>query len=67
MSSKWCKKCGKVVTTNTIPKYCAWCGNSLVREPVLPEYKTWEEQSRMITRLRANMFPRPVPVQMKLF
>lgn len=67
MTSKWCRICGRMVTTNTIPKYCAWCGTSLAWEPVLPEYKTWEEQSKLIAKLRANMLPKTVSIQMKLF
>ena len=35
MSSKWCSKCKVIVTTNTIPKYCAWCGKDLREEQIV--------------------------------
>ena len=67
MSSKWCNKCKRIVTTNTIPKYCAWCGNSLVREAILPEFKTMEERNRLIMRLIRSSIPKPVSRQLNLF
>lgn len=51
MASKWCSKCQKIVTTNTIPKYCAWCGNSLILEKTLPEFNTWIEREIIVKEL----------------
>lgn len=51
MASKWCSKCQTIVTTNTIPKFCAWCGNSLILEKTLPEFNTWIEREIIVKEL----------------
>ena len=60
MSSKWCSNCQQIVTTNTVPKFCCWCGKDLGIEPILPEFKTLEERERIIAGMRK-------PAQLKLF
>lgn len=60
MTSKWCSNCQQIVTTNTVPKFCCWCGKDLKAEPILPEFKTWEERERIIAGMRK-------PAQLKLF
>lgn len=65
MSSKWCSKCKVIVTTNTIPKYCAWCGKDLREEQILPEFNTWEERLNLIAELTKQQ---PIQtVQLSLF
>ena len=51
MSSKWCSNCQKIVTTNTVPNFCAWCGNSLILEKTLPEFNTWIEREFIVKEL----------------
>lgn len=51
MSSKWCSNCQKIVTTNTIPKFCAWCGKDLRLENILPEFNTWAEREKIVNEL----------------
>lgn len=51
MASKWCSRCQKIVTTNTIPKFCAWCGKDLILEKTLPEFNTWIEREIIVKEL----------------
>ena len=37
MSSKYCKKCGRIVSCNNIPNYCPWGCGSLKNEPLIPK------------------------------
>lgn len=63
MSSKWCSNCELIVSTNTKPNYCCWCGKDLRNEEVLPEFNTAEEREAIIAGLRK---PKE-PAQLKLF
>ena len=36
MPSKYCPKCGKIVSANYIPYYCAWGCGSLKDQPLIP-------------------------------
>ena len=40
-----------IVTTNTIPKFCAWCGNDLRHENILPAFNTWKEREQIVNGL----------------
>lgn len=51
MSSKWCSNCQKIVTTNTVPNFCAWCGNCLILEKTLPQFNTWLEREFIVKEL----------------
>lgn len=51
MSSKWCSDCQQIVTTNNIPKYCAWCGKDLRNEDILPDFNTWKERQELVSKL----------------
>ncbi len=42
MPSKWCPKCERIVSSNHVPNYYAWCGTSLKDEPLLPPSDKWE-------------------------
>lgn len=52
-----------IVSTNTKPNYCCWCGKDLRNEEVLPEFNSVEEREAIIARLRKP----PEPAQLKLF
>ena len=46
MPSKKCPECGKIVTSNIIPSYCAWCGCYLAGQPIITEpLSLYHEQS----------------------
>lgn len=51
MASKWCSRCQKIVTTNTTPKFCAWCGKDLRLENILPQFNTWTEREKLVKEL----------------
>lgn len=51
MSSKWCSRCQRIVTTNAIPCFCAWCGKDLRLENILPEFNTWAERGKIFKEL----------------
>ena len=51
MASKWCSNCKIIVTTNTVPNFCSWCGNSLILEKTLPEFNTWAEREKIVNEL----------------
>ncbi len=78
MVSKWCPKCGRIVTTSrhTYPNFCPWGCGSLADEPELPpetdhiDYyelveiarKAWQER-----QLQKNLNKTTNNVQLKLF
>ena len=37
MPSKYCRKCGRIVSCNYVPNYCAWGCGSLKDEPLIPK------------------------------
>ncbi len=43
MPSKYCPKCGRINSSNSIPLYCMWGCGSLEQEPTLPEYENWPQ------------------------
>lgn len=51
MSSKWCSNCKQIVTTNSKPNYCCWCGKDLRNEDILPEFNSWEERVKLVNEL----------------
>ena len=51
MPSKWCCNCQKIVSTNTTPKYCCWCGKDLRADEILPEFNSWSERERIVSSL----------------
>lgn len=51
MSSKWCSNCKIIVTTSTVPNFCAWCGKDLRLENILPEFNTWAERENIVKEL----------------
>lgn len=52
-----------IVSTNTKPNYCCWCGKDLRNKEVLPEFNSVEEREAIIAGLRK---PKE-PAQLKLF
>lgn len=74
MASKYCPKCGRVNSTNGIPKFCMWGCGSLADEPVLPGYDKMDERDKMIQQIKENYKNRlkmeeikPGAFQIKLF
>ena len=68
MPSKYCKKCGRIVSCNFIPNYCPWGCGSLKDEPLIPkdvsllEYlKKMHEQEKNIEQEKSFF------LQLKLF
>ena len=55
MSSKWCSNCHKIVTTNTIPNFCCWCGRDLRGEEILPKIKSWSDRITLIEKLEKGI------------
>ena len=55
MTSRWCSNCEQIVTTNTKPNYCCWCGKDLKNEEVLPEFHSWEEREAIVAGLRKGV------------
>lgn len=51
MTSKWCSRCQRIVTTNTVPRFCAWCGKDLILENTLPQFNTWIEREFIVKEL----------------
>lgn len=43
MSSKWCPRCGKIISTSGIPNFCTQGCGSLADEPILPPYSEWTQ------------------------
>ncbi len=52
MSSKWCSVCHEIVSTNSIPSFCCWCGKDLRNEEILPEFTSWDERVALIEKLK---------------
>lgn len=46
--SKYCPKCGRIVTCNFVPNYCAWGCGSLAEYPILPDLNHKEERQKVI-------------------
>lgn len=60
MASKYCPRCGRIASTNSIPNYCPWGCGSLKDEPILPDYKNWDERLKMIEDLKAKYEAKPL-------
>lgn len=43
MSSKWCPRCGKIISTSGVPNFCTQGCGSLADEPILPPYSEWTQ------------------------
>ena len=52
--SKYCSNCKKLVSTNSEPKFCVWCGKDLNKEPIFPKFETYQKRVDLIFRLRAG-------------
>lgn len=48
MPSKYCPHCGTIITTSEIPKFCYYGCGSLAEQPILPEFKNFEERLKII-------------------
>ena len=66
MVSKLCPKCGRVVSCNFEPKFCAWGCGKLEKEPILPAFTSYSERCSFIENLQNNL-PIKKNIQLKLF
>lgn len=67
MSSKWCSNCKMIVTTNSIPSFCCWCGKDLRLENILPKFSTWAEREKIVNELLQAQQIVKENIQLKLF
>lgn len=78
MASKYCPKCGNIISTNGIPNFCYYGCGSLSEQPILPPFSSAEEREAVIKKAkkefetRKNIQPAAIEIepgrlQMRLF
>ena len=66
MPSKKCPECGRIVTSNINPAFCAWCGCSLAGQPILTAIAD-ENKANPKTDTNNERINEKCLTQMKLF
>lgn len=78
MASKYCPKCGSIISTNGIPNFCYYGCGSLADQPVLPPFHSAAEREAVIEEAKREFEARkkiqpeaikiePGRLQMRLF
>lgn len=75
MASKFCPKCGNLISTSGFPNFCIYGCGSLKNEPIFPEFKNFEERQKLIQQAKEknglagcpSVKNNPEVLQMKLF
>lgn len=68
MPSKYCRKCGRIVSCNYVPNYCAWGCGSLKDEPLITKnVDLLDYLKRMHEQTEAQKIEKSSFSQLKLF
>ncbi len=54
MPSKYCPKCGKIISSNYVPNYCPWGCGSLKDQPLIPKNTNLLDYLKLMRSHREN-------------
>ena len=71
MTSRLCPTCIKITSSSGNANFCAWCGEDLRNEPILPPYEQWSGDANEMAKIAYKAWqerqelitPEPEPIQ----